>query len=334
MPRIARMIIKGDPAVYHVMSRTALDGYVIGDVEKEYLLQLIKRLSLVYFTEVLGFCMMGNHFHLLVRMHPGEDYSDDEIRKRFKLMYRDKKDRKLSEGQIPYLREKWASLSEYVKEIKQSFSRFYNKLHHRKGFFWSERFKSVIVDNGETLINCLAYIDLNPVRAGIVEKPEDYRWNSLGYHVQANNKDGFLSLDFGLKEFGVKDESERLRLYREFVYEKGHIKQKGRRQTTEGETRGMGDGEKREGIRTGKGFEIAAIEKFSHRHTQTDTDMVDRFRYRARYFTDSGIIGTKAFVARHYLAFKHLFSCKHEKRPKAIRGLDGIYSLKRLSEMI
>ena len=80
MPRIARMIIKGEPATYHVMSRTALDGYVIGDVEKEYLVKLIKRFSSVYFTEVIGFCLMGNHFHLLVRMHPGEEYSDEEIK--------------------------------------------------------------------------------------------------------------------------------------------------------------------------------------------------------------------------------------------------------------
>jgi hypothetical protein len=71
------------------------------------------------------------------------------------------------------------------------------------------------------LINCLAYIDLNPVRAGIVEKPEEYRWNSTGYHVQTNNKDRFLSLDFGLKEFNVVDADERLRLYRKFLYEKG-----------------------------------------------------------------------------------------------------------------
>jgi len=66
-----------------------------------------------------------------------------------------------------------------------------------------------------------------------------------------------------------------------------------------------------------KDFEIAAIK---------------RFKYRSRYFTDSGIIGTKAFVAHHYQAFKHHFSSKHEKRPKTIRGLNGIYSLKRLSE--
>jgi len=46
-------------------------------------------------------------------------------------------------------------------------------------------------------MNCLAYIDLNPLRAGIVSRPEDYRWNSLGYHVQTNNRDNFLSTDFG-----------------------------------------------------------------------------------------------------------------------------------------
>jgi len=62
MPRIARLIVKEEEAVYHVMSRTALDGYVIGDVEKDFLLNLIKRLSKVYFAEVLGFCLMGNHF--------------------------------------------------------------------------------------------------------------------------------------------------------------------------------------------------------------------------------------------------------------------------------
>ena len=56
MPRIARMIIKGEPAVYHVMSRTALDGYVIGDVEKDFLLKLIRWLSSIYFAEVIGFC--------------------------------------------------------------------------------------------------------------------------------------------------------------------------------------------------------------------------------------------------------------------------------------
>jgi len=90
MPRIARIIVKGEDMVYHVISRTALDGYVMGDIEKEYLLKLIKRLSSVYFAEVLGFCLMGNHFHLVVRMHTGEKYSDDEMRRRFEKKVKEK----------------------------------------------------------------------------------------------------------------------------------------------------------------------------------------------------------------------------------------------------
>jgi hypothetical protein len=90
--------------------------------------------------------------------------------------------------------EGWTSLSKYVREIEQGFSRFYKKRHGRKGFFWSERFKNVIVDNGDNLINCLAYIDLNPFRAGLVKKLEQYRWSSLGYHVQWKNRGGFLCL--------------------------------------------------------------------------------------------------------------------------------------------
>ena len=153
MPRIARMKMKGDPAVYHVISRTALEGFVLGDVEKDFLLNLIKRLSKVYFAEVLGFSLMGNHFHLLVRMHPGNDMDGDKIKKRVKIYYGEASKVEVNdEGMIRGLRGKWENISEYVREIKQGFSRFYNKRHGRKGFFWSERFKSVIVDNGETIL--------------------------------------------------------------------------------------------------------------------------------------------------------------------------------------
>ena len=61
---------------------------------------------------------------------------------------------------------------------------------------------------------------------------------------------------------------------------------------------------------------------------------ISRFRYRTRYFTDSGIIGSKEFVSENYQRFKHLFHSKHEKTPKPIKGLEGMYSLKRLSESI
>ena len=61
---------------------------------------------------------------------------------------------------------------------------------------------------------------------------------------------------------------------------------------------------------------------------------VDRFRYKTHYFSDSGIIGTKEFVSSNFKRFKDIFMSKREKVPKPVAGLDGVYSLKRLSEFV
>jgi len=310
MPRTQRLIIDDETAVYHIMSRTALDGFPLGDVEKDFMVDLIKRYSKLYLVEILGFCLMGNHFHILVKVLPEYKFSDEEIEKRFVAFYSD--ERVFADGLVPSLRVKLSNLSEFVREIKVGFARYYNRRHHRRGYFWGDRFKSVIVDKGETLVNCLAYIDLNPLRAGIVSRPEDYRWNSFGYHVQTNNRDNFLSTDFGLKEFNVKSEKERIRRYRRYVYEAGALNR-----PEKGKTKVIGD---------------KILKK--ERKREFELSRNDRFRYRTRYFTDSGIIGSKEFVAENYQRFKHLFYSKHEKKPKPVRGLDGMYSLKRLSEMI
>lgn len=243
-------------------------------------------------------------------MLPGERYSDRDIKERLERFYGD--DRAFGDGQIPHWREKLSSLSEFMREIKVGFTRYYNRRYNRRGYFWGDRFKSVIVEKGETLVNCLAYIDLNPVRAGIVERPEKYRWSSLGYHLQTGNKDGFLSTDFGLKEFNVKCEQERIRRYRRYVYETGAVKRSDQAQA---------------GVIDDK---VIAKE----RKSDFKIRRMDRFLNRTRYFSDSGIIGSKEFVATHYQRFKHLFQSKHEKKPKPISGLDGMYSLKRLSETI
>ena len=105
---------------------------------------------------------MGNHFHLLVKMFPEYKFSDGDIKKRYVGFYGG--DRAFSYGQVPFLREKLSNLSEFVREIKVGFARYYNRRHNRRGYFWGDRFKSVIVEKGETLINCLAYIDLHPVK--------------------------------------------------------------------------------------------------------------------------------------------------------------------------
>jgi hypothetical protein len=122
-----------------------------------------------------------------------------------------------------------------------------------------------------------------------------------------NNKDDFLSLDFGLREFGVLGAKERLRRYRRFLYETGAMDK-------------------------GKGAQLDAGMVEKERKTNFELSRVRRFRCRTRYFTDSGIIGGKAFVLETYRKVKGAFQAKRDKAPRPISGLSGIYPLKRLNE--
>ena len=87
MARIPRLLNTGEATVYHVMSRTALEGFPLEAAEKDYFLELLKKFSKLYFAEVLGFALMGNHFHLLVRMLPRTDFSDEEIQLRLQRFF-------------------------------------------------------------------------------------------------------------------------------------------------------------------------------------------------------------------------------------------------------
>ena len=87
-------------------------------------------------------------------------------------------------------------------------------------------------------------------------------------------------------------------------------------------------------IRSGKPGAGVVDKSVLEKERENDFELkrVQRFRYRSRYFTDSGIIGTKEFVSGNYQRFKDLFMSKKDKVPKPVAGLAGVYSLKRLTE--
>ena len=99
---------------------------------------------------------MSNHFHLVTRMYPEDHLSDDQIRERLGKCFPE--GREISEQTIAKFRERWSSLAKFIKDIKLGFTRYYNKRHNRTGYFWGERFKSLIVQNGHSLVNLLAYV--------------------------------------------------------------------------------------------------------------------------------------------------------------------------------
>ena len=125
MPRIPRILMPETPTVYHVISRTALPGLPFDASDKDFLQSLILRYSRIYFTEILGFCLMDTPFHLLVRTFPENYGNTASLQERFKLTHGDKA--LFSSEKISDIRRKWSSLSEFFKDLKQAFSRYYNK---------------------------------------------------------------------------------------------------------------------------------------------------------------------------------------------------------------
>lgn len=130
---------------------------------------------------------------MLVRVDDGQVVSDTELMRRYKILY--PKPTKYQEASIKVLesdlaaggetaelvrqrlRIRMGDVSEFMKTVKQRFSIWFNKSHRRYGTLWADRFKSVLVEGrGNPLQTMGAYIDLNPVRAGIVEDPKDYRF--------------------------------------------------------------------------------------------------------------------------------------------------------------
>jgi REP element-mobilizing transposase RayT len=305
MPRIPRHLIKGDNRCYHVLSRTAGQQFLLEEPEKEFLLKRIRFLSTVYCVRVFTFAILSNHFHLLIQMEDASECSEEELQRRFQRYYGSKKP--FPKEKAEHFRVKWSDLSEFVKEIKQGFSRWYNRQNNRQGTFWSERFKSPVVQTGEALLSCMAYIDLNAVRANLVNRPEDYRFCGLGYHMRGANGDGFLCTDIA----ELSDpETPYLGAYRRYVYEVGSV-------ASPADKRSIPQA-------------ISEVEsQNAYRLSRTRL-----FRFRSRYFTESVALGSREFVRGVYANLRTFLKSGGDRDPIRIKGLEGLYSLRRLRDEV
>lgn len=304
MSRIARMLRPDKLTVYHVISHSALLGFPLSDADKDHLVFLLHKLTKLFFVDILGYCMMGNHVHLALRVHPESSVDAAQIRERLEAHRGE--DAFISTQDIEMGRKRLCSLSEFMRSFKQSFGRYFNKKHNRKGYFWGDRYKSVIVEEGRTLINLLAYIDLNPIRAGIVKRPEDYRWSGLGYLIQTRNRDKLINMDLGIPEWNEGTTADVMRLYRRFVYETGAMD-------------------------TGKGKPMDPLVVEKEKAKNFRLSRTDLFAQRCRYFTASGIIGSKEFVSNAFQEVRHLLRSNDTRRFTPVGGIDGVYSMKKLS---
>jgi len=260
MSRLKRQWVSQEAGSFHIISRVVGDTFLLGSKEKEHFVKLIQRFSQGYFVRVHAYCIMDNHFHMLVTGMEldAQQATKDDLLKRYKLMYG--KNAEPPEGRysgngeiipdkdggIERLRNRLASVSRFVQELKQGFSRWYNKANKRTGYFWGSRFKGVIITHGDWQLVVSSYIDLNPVRAGITVKPEDYRWSSLGFRTRSPVKASKFIHPLSLADIRERSENSfswptidlaalakrdmGLGWYREFVYISGGVEREGKAQ--------------------------------------------------------------------------------------------------------
>ena len=175
--------------VYHLISRTTGRDFLFDEPCKKQMIKIMRVIARFCGFEVIAFCMMSNHFHILARLPaPSETrVTDEQLLDRLEHLY-GHKDAKVvlarqcikDRGSIDAdLRQKclarMGDVSQFMKEYKETVSLWYNHQTGRKGTLWMERYTCVVFDDDPEVLQALAaYIDLNPVRAGIVKDPADY----------------------------------------------------------------------------------------------------------------------------------------------------------------
>ncbi len=307
--RTRRLKVSDRAAYYHVISRTVLGLRLFEDTDKEVLRRMLRKVAFFCGIEVLTYCIMGNHFHILIKVPERKDLSDSEIVKRFARLYPEPTKyqllspemlkRKLRAGgeEAEALRWKYLSrmgdLSQFMKLLKQRFAIWYHKNHGTYGTLWADRFKSVLVEGKASALSVVsAYIDLNPVRAGLVADPKDYRFCGYAEAVAGSRE----SLE-GLKAV-MGPGGKAMPAYRILLFGVGSAPREG------------------EAPRITREESLKVMER-----QKGELSTAILLRCRMRYFTDGVIIGSKQFVREGMQAVDRGLKYPCKPHPLANRGL-------------
>jgi REP element-mobilizing transposase RayT len=175
---------------HHCYNRVAgtCEDRPFGDVEKEQFVRILRRVADFYAVRIVAYQVMSNHFHLLLQA-PEEPPSAEETARRFAAFHGGR--RTLAPGSP--LCEQWRArlrdVSWCLRHLQHLYTAWYNRTRpvRRRGPLWAGRFKNTVLDTGYALWACWTYIERNPVRAGMVADPADYRFSSYGHWVQTGH---------------------------------------------------------------------------------------------------------------------------------------------------
>ena len=296
-------------AVYHVMTRTVNGEKLLDDVAKEVLRKQLWQIADYCGLEIITYAVMANHFHVLVRVPQCCEIADAELVRRYGVLY--PKPTRFQTARFEVIQSQLKSngeeatawrdrqlammgdLSPFMKLVKQRFSVWFNRSHNRYGTLWAERFKSVLVEARSGVMKTMAaYIDLNPVRAGLVSDPKDYRFCGYAEAVAGN-----IKARGGLSQLIESGPSRGWRWshssYRETLFGKGAAPKAGRSK-----------------------IDDAAMQKVIK--SKGHLPLHEVLRCRVRYFSDGAVLGGHAFVQAHLSKYQNQTGRRKHTEPKPI----------------
>jgi len=187
---------------YHCLSRCVRGGFLMGEGfedRKQWIEDRLELLDSAFSVSIGGFAIMDNHLHVLCRLNPDEasGWSDEDVARRWLKVFPPKTlklddpkvvrawvDQQTADAKrIQVLRERLQDLGWFMKSLKEPLSRMANKQDGCRGAFWEARYKSIAILDTEALLATCAYIDLNPLAAGIAETPESSPHTSISQRV-------------------------------------------------------------------------------------------------------------------------------------------------------
>ena len=326
---------------YHVVSRVAGRELVFGDEEKEQFRRLLVRQLRFSGLKAIAWCCMGNHFHLLLevpdRVSSLEGWGEEDYLRRLKFLADEEHTKGILRDIAMWKRNgardeitrianlvkaRLFDLSRFMQELKHKFSVWFNKRHGRKGTLWEERFKSVLLEGpdvsemGNHAVKMVSgYIDLNPVRAGIVEDPKDYRW--CGYAtavagIRASRIGVAKALGRGARSPWRQTASE----YRRLLFAAGLERAGGC--TAAGY------------VQARRGFTREQAERVYQDGGELPLHVV--LRCQVRYFSDGVALGSREFLEDYFEARPGMFGSSRKSGPRKMKGAnwEGLMSIRDL----
>ncbi|MDD7983406.1 hypothetical protein PQO01_00370 [Lentisphaera marina] len=300
-----------DQAVYYLVTNRVAGGRMLFRDQEKYKL---KELLFAGYTklsyQVIDYVFMDNHFHLLIKVPPTKQMDDVTLLNRYRKFKQNDEIEFISSAQRDEFREKIHDISFIIGNFEQRFVQWFNREHSSWGRLFGQRFDSEMIEvspQSDSLLRVMAYISLNPVRAGLVTDPKDfffcgYADRLAGGSVGNSDHDFFDLFCYDIEAKRVSDKQKHFReVFRAYML----------------------------GLRRYKNADSQTlVEFFREVNLSEELAWDDLFIHKCRFFTKCLVIGSEAYVREKLAKFSEKMKWKRIHKPYTENEWNDIYSLK------